>query len=78
MADIVVTPITAGDRERWAELWQGYLDFYETRLPLEIYDHTWRRLVAAESPVRGLGARLDTETAPLVGIVTTYFTPMPG
>src|SRR5215472_3752458 len=73
MADIVVTPITAGDRKRWAELWHGYLDFYETRLPPEIYDHTWQRLVAAESPVRGLGARLGTETAPLIGIVHYLF-----
>ena len=73
MADIVVTRITAGDRERWTELWRGYLDFYETRLPPEIYDHTWQRLVAAESPVRGLGARLGTETAPLIGIVHYLF-----
>ena len=73
MADIVVTPITAGDRQRWAELWRGYLDFYETRLPPEIYDHTWQRLVAAESPVRGLGARLGTSTAPLAGIVHYLF-----
>jgi len=27
MADIVVTRITAGDRERWTELWRGYLVF---------------------------------------------------
>ena len=73
MADIVVTPITAGDRERWAELWRGYLDFYETRLPPETYDHTWQRLVAAESPVRGFGARLGTSTAPLAGIVHYLF-----
>ena len=73
MADIVVTRITAGDRERWTELWRGYLDFYETRLPPEIYDHTWQRLFASESPVRGLGARLGAETAPLIGIVHYLF-----
>ena len=33
MVDIVVNPITQLDRDRWAELWRGYLDFYETRLP---------------------------------------------
>ena len=71
MADIVVTPLGPQDRARWAELWHGYLDFYETELPAEIYDYTWQRLIAAESPIRGLGARLDGDTAPLVGI--THF-----
>jgi GNAT superfamily N-acetyltransferase len=68
MAEIVVTPLSPADRERWAELWRGYLDFYKTQLPAEIYDHTWRRLLAADSPIRGLGARPGSDTAPLVGI----------
>jgi GNAT superfamily N-acetyltransferase len=73
MADIVVTAIRPPDRARWAELWRGYLDFYETRLPPEIYEHTWQRLIAAESPIRGLGARLGSEEAPLVGITHYLF-----
>jgi len=73
MTDIVVTPLVLKDRARWAELWHGYLDFYETRLPPEIYEHTWQRLIAAESPIRGLGARLGTATAPLVGITHYLF-----
>ena len=54
----------AADRERWAELWRGYLDFYETQLPPEIYDHTWQRLIAADGAIRGLGARLGSDTTP--------------
>ncbi len=73
MAEIVVTPLSPADRERWAELWRGYLDFYKTQLPAEIYDHTWRRLLAADSPIRGLGARLGSDTAPLVGIAHYLF-----
>jgi GNAT superfamily N-acetyltransferase len=73
MAEVIVTPFVAADRDRWAELWRGYLDFYETQLLPENYDHTWRRLTAAESPIRGLGARLDSATAPLVGIVHYLF-----
>ena len=73
MIEIVVNPITREDRDRWAELWRGYLDFYETRLPPEIYDHTWQHLVAAESPIRGLGARLGSADAPLVGITHYLF-----
>src|ERR1700741_568426 len=73
MANIIVTTIIAEDRARWAELWRGYLDFYETRLPPEMYEHTWQRLIAAESPIRGLGARLGGSAAPLVGIVHYLF-----
>jgi GNAT superfamily N-acetyltransferase len=73
MPVIVVTPLRTADRDRWAELWRGYLDFYQTQLPAEIYEHTWARLIAAESPIRGLGARLDNPTAPLAGIVHYLF-----
>jgi GNAT superfamily N-acetyltransferase len=73
MVNIVVTPILTEDRTRWSELWRGYLDFYETQLPPEIYEHTWQRLIAAESPIRGLGARLGSTTAPLVGITHYLF-----
>ena len=73
MTEIIVTAITLSDRERWAELWRGYLDFYQTDLPPEIYDHTWQQLIAAESPIRGLGARFAGRSAPLIGIVHYLF-----
>jgi len=71
--DIVITPITPRDRERWAELWRGYLDFYETRLPAEMYEHTWQRLITADGPIHGLGARRGSATASLVGIAHYLF-----
>jgi GNAT superfamily N-acetyltransferase len=70
---IVITPIVPGDRARGAELWRGYLDFYQTSLPPEIYEHTWQRLIAAAGPIRGLGARLGGGTTPLVGIAHYLF-----
>lgn len=73
MADIVVTPLAATDHERWSELWRAYLEFYGTRLAPEIYQHTWDRLIAAQSPIRGLGARLGSTTAPLIGIAHYLF-----
>lgn len=73
MSKIFVTPIGPADRQRWAALWRGYLEFYETSLPPEIYEATWRRLVAPESPIRGLGARLGDPGAPLVGITHYLF-----
>jgi GNAT superfamily N-acetyltransferase len=75
LGEIVVNLIIPADRDRWAELWRGYLDFYQTRLPPEIYEHTWQRLIAAEGPIRGLGARLGYATAPLIGIAHYLFHP---
>jgi GNAT superfamily N-acetyltransferase len=73
MPAIIVTPFRRQDRARWAELWRGYLTFYETGLPQEIYEHTWQRLLAPESPIHGLGARLGSDAAPLVGITHYLF-----
>ena len=73
MTEIVITALRPADKARWAELWRGYLEFYETSLPSEVYEFTWQRLIAAESPVRGLGARLGGDDAPLAGIVHYLF-----
>ena len=70
---IKIGPLASSERSAWERLARGYNDFYETVLPPEIYDHTWQRLFASESPVRGLGARLGAETAPLIGIVHYLF-----
>jgi GNAT superfamily N-acetyltransferase len=75
MPDIIVTKIRPQDRARWTELWRAYLNFYHTDLPPEIYEHTWQRLIAEESPIRGLGARLGNDTAPLFGITHYLFHP---
>jgi hypothetical protein len=49
MANIIVTELRAADRERWSELWRGYLDFYETMLPPVLYALAWERLGAPGS-----------------------------
>jgi GNAT superfamily N-acetyltransferase len=72
MTDIVITAFRPADRERWAELWRGYLDFYETTLPEAMYQRTWDRLMAG-GPIFGFGARIDGESAPLVGITHYLF-----
>jgi GNAT superfamily N-acetyltransferase len=72
MTEIVVTELRPEDRARWAELWRGYLDFYETSLPDTIYDQTWQRLLTP-GPIFGFGARLGSREAPLVGITHYLF-----
>ena len=58
MADTTtqVRALRADDRERWAELWQGYLDFYRSALPAGITDLTWQRLLDPDHPFQGLAA----------------------
>lgn len=58
MADTTtrVRALHADDRERWGELWRGYLDFYQESLPAEITDLTWRRLLDPAHPFHGLAA----------------------
>ena len=56
-----------GDRERWIFLWTRYLEFYQTTLPSEVYDHTWARLLEG-CELQGLAARDGDE---IVGI--THF-----
>jgi hypothetical protein len=72
MTEIVITELRDADRARWAELWRGYLDFYETSLSASIYEHTWQRLMEAKA-IYGFGARLGGAEAPLVGITHYLF-----
>jgi len=44
ISELVIRPISTGDRERWEPLWNGYLDFYEKTIPQEATKLTWQRL----------------------------------
>ena len=51
---VSVRPLEANDRQRWEELWAGYLSFYEAELPQETIDHTWQMLLAPQASHNGL------------------------
>ena len=68
-----VRGLLAEDRERWAELWTGYLTFYETVLPEAIYTSTWSRILDPAGDIRAFGARDDDGR--LVGITHYLFHP---
>ncbi|MEM5518608.1 GNAT family N-acetyltransferase [Henriciella sp. AS95] len=40
-----IRPLRRADRDAWARLWTGYLDFYETSLPQDVYEATFSRLI---------------------------------
>lgn len=63
-----VGPFRPSDRERWDVLWRGYMDFYRTSVPPEVYDATWSRLNDPDSGFVGLGARTGGADAPLDGL----------
>lgn len=42
---LIVRPLLASDRARWAEMWTGYLEFYETSVEAQIYDSYFDRLL---------------------------------
>jgi GNAT superfamily N-acetyltransferase len=65
------TVLEPGDRERWGELWRGYLTFYETELPADTYDATWARIIDPTGVISALGVR--DPNGRLVGI-THYLT----
>lgn len=69
-AAILIRPVGRDERAAWEPLWTGYLDFYQTKLPKEIYDVTWRRLHDPLEPMGLIGAYVDGR---LLGIVHYLF-----
>ncbi len=63
---ITIRPILPEDRPAWERLWSGYLAFYETTVPPEVYDTAFARL-AGNDPVEfnGLMALVDDAPAGL-------------
>ncbi len=64
---IEIKPLTPNDKPHWAQLWYAYLDFYDTSLPLQVYDATFNALLSDDpySP-NGLLAWQDGRAVGLV------------
>ena len=45
MPTIEIRPLTATDEAAWRRLWAGYLAYYETQVPEEVYQSTFARLL---------------------------------
>ncbi|MGH7706543.1 MAG: GNAT family N-acetyltransferase [Vulcanimicrobiaceae bacterium] len=61
------------DRERWEQLWHGYLAFYGTSLPQDVYDATWRKILAPDGAIRGFAAGSLDGPEGVLGIVHYFF-----
>ena len=54
---ITIRDLRPDDEDAWRQLWQGYLTFYESKVPANVTDETWRRLLApGEATMFGLVA----------------------
>ena len=40
-----IRPLRAEDEAEWRRLWTGYLEYYETSVPEEVYRTTFARLL---------------------------------
>ena len=68
-APLRVRPLAADDRAAWDALWAGYLSFYQTTLPPDVTETTWRRLLDPAEPMFALVAEAGGEVLGLVHCV---------
>ena len=60
-----IVEIQESDYDSWLELWSGYLEFYETELPLEVARKTFERILSGDVH----GALAKTSSGEIVGLV---------
>lgn len=70
---VIIRPVEPADKPAWAALWKGYLEYYETTVPQEVYDTTFERLCSLDHPDQQglLAVQGDTP----VGLVHYIFHP---
>lgn len=66
-----IRSLAAEDHQKWQDLWLGYLEFYESRVPDEVTQLTWQRLLTPNEDPQGRCA-VDEE-GELIGIVHFLF-----
>jgi len=50
MADLIIRPLEANDREIWWDLWQEYIKFYKATIANDVSEVTWLRLLDKNEP----------------------------
>lgn len=69
MPQIDIRPVTPADQTAWLPLWQGYLQFYETRLPDAVTQSSWQRFLDPDEPTHAALAWIDGKAIGLVHFI---------
>ena len=65
---LTIRPLEQEDKQRWLQLWKGYLTFYKTEFSAEKTEITWNRLLDPEFNLYGLVAEVNGQ----INGMTTY------
>ncbi|MCU1735614.1 MULTISPECIES: GNAT family N-acetyltransferase [unclassified Pseudomonas] len=69
MSTVQIRPVTAADHAAWLPLWQAYLHFYETRLPDDVSQVTWQRLLDPAETTNSALAWVDGKAVGMVNFI---------
>lgn len=69
---IQIINLSDADYNAWLRLWQSYLNFYETTLPISTIEQTWQSLLDENVAIYGFGAWSDNR---LIGITHVVLHP---
>src|SRR4051812_20179478 len=59
----VIRSVLPGDEPAWQRLWRGYCEFYQVRLPAEVTQRTWKRILDPDSGVMCILAEVEGRVA---------------
>lgn len=48
--NVTIRPLQPADEADWRRLWTGYLAYYETTVPEDVYQTTFQRLISPDHP----------------------------
>jgi GNAT superfamily N-acetyltransferase len=68
--NLSIRPLELGDKERWLQLWKGYLTFYKTEFSADKTEVTWKRLLDPNFNLYCLVAQDDGQ---IMGMTTFNF-----
>jgi GNAT superfamily N-acetyltransferase len=68
--NLSIRPVELGDKERWLQLWKGYLTFYKTEFSADKTEVTWKRLL---DPNFNLYCLVAQEDGQIMGMTTFNF-----
>ena len=67
----LIRPLRAADQAHWRRLWTGYLKFYQTSVPEEVYASTFARLLGDDA--RDFNALVAEVDGQLLGLTHYLF-----